>query len=168
MIENAWLEQHARGFYELQEDERLAIFHFVLLWSLFEARVLNRRGSACKIIEAAKRWTGDGLLKKEVFCPQINYFRSRYYVHGEYTCYFENLHLPQNYSRELVKEVLRNVDANPERIASAVLIIVYRIRNNLFHGEKWSYDLRGQLDNFYHANRALMNAIRLDDKMAKK
>ena len=165
---NEWLEQNAPGFCQLPYDEWLAITNFLFLWSLFEAKVLKHCGSARAAIEATKRWAEDGLLTKETFEPQINYFRSRYYVHGEYTCYFERLNLRQSDSPELVKEVLRNVDAEIDDVAAAILIIVYRIRNNLFHGLKWTYDLYGQLENFNHANATLMKGIDLHGKVTKK
>lgn len=117
----------------------------MLLWSLFEAKVLDQRGSADAIIDAAKQWAGKGLLTQESFEPQINYFRNRYYADGEYTYHFEHLHLRKNDSPDLVKKVLRNVDANSDEVAAATLIIVYQFRNNLFHGVKWSCKLRGQL-----------------------
>jgi hypothetical protein len=41
-----------------------------------------------------------------------------------------------------VKKVLNGEDAEPEEVAAAVLIIVYRFRNNLFHGVKWSVPIR--------------------------
>lgn len=39
---------------------------------------------------------------------------------------------------------------------SAILIIVLRLPNNLFHGTKWAYGIREQLKNFQNANRILM------------
>ena len=165
---NTWLEQYAPGYQELQCDERLAILHFSLLWSLFEAEVLTRNGSVDSIANAVNQWARKKLLTKEMFGQQIKYFRRRYYVDGKFTYDFKQLHLERSGSPKLVKDVLRNEDANAERVATAILIIVYRIRNNLFHGEKWSYGLRGQLDNFNHANAALMKAIELQGKVNKK
>lgn len=49
--------------------------------------------------------------------------------------------------------------AKASECAAAALIIVYRFRNNLFHGTKWGYGIRGQFDNFRHANDVLMAAL---------
>ena len=149
---DAWLEKNTLGYRELKCYERSAIFHFLLLWSLFEARVLNRDGRICKIEKATKRWAGEGLLNEELFKPQVDYYRSRYFVNDKWTRHFKNLNLPTGYLRNLVKDGLRNLDASPYDVTIAILIIVYRIRNNLFHGEKWTYELREQLDNFNHSN----------------
>ena len=163
MIPIDWLEQNAPGFRELSEDERTAITDFSFLWSLFEAKALNERGSTDAIVEATKRWTGKGLLPEDIFEPQVAYFRNRYFADGEFTYHFDHLHLRRNDAPDLVKEVLRNEDADPGEVTAALLIIVCRFRNNLFHGAKWSYELRGQLENFNHANMVLMKAIELHD-----
>lgn len=164
VAEMALLEKVAPGHCQLKLDEQIAILRFLLLWSLFEKEVLNLRGNAQTIVKAAKQWAENELLTEEIFESQIYYFRNRYYHHGEYTEHFKNLNLRPRDCPQLVKKVLRNLDTNPDEVSAAVLIIVYRIRNNLFHGEKWSYGLHGQLDNFNHANAALMKAIKLNEK----
>ncbi len=35
-------------------------------------------------------------------------------------------------------------------------LVIHRIRNNLLHGEKWSYGLRDQELNFRHSSHILM------------
>ncbi len=164
MIAIDWLGQNAPSFRELPDDERIAITEFLFL-SLFEAKVLNQQGGVNAIIEAAKRWAENGLLTKEIFEPQVSYFRNRYFADGEYAYHFDHLRLRENDSPDLVKEVLQYMDANPEAVAAALLIIVYRFQNNLFYGVKWSYELRGQLENFNHANMVLMKAIEVHDKV---
>ena len=47
-----------------------------------------------------------------------------------------------------------------------MLIIVWRFRNNLFHGEKWAYQLQGQLSNFTHANAVLMRLLERHGQLA--
>ena len=158
-----WLEKYAPGFQALSGDERQAITEFSFLWSLFEAKSLNKRGSANAIVESANRWAASGHLTEDRFSRELAYFRDRYVADGEFTHHFDNLHLRKNDAPDLVMRVLKREDAESEEIAAAVLIIVYRFRNNLFHGVKWSYELQGQLDNFAHANTALMQAIELHD-----
>jgi hypothetical protein len=41
----------------------------------------------------------------------------------------------------------------------AFLMIVGRLRNDLFHGKKWAYELRDQRENFTHANGVLMRIL---------
>jgi len=159
-----WFQQYAPGLQALTVEERDAITHFSFLWTMFEARVLKTRASANAIIEASRWWAGNGLLAADTFGREVAYFRDRYVVDGTFTYQFEHLYLRRNDAPALVKKVLAGEDAAPEEIAAAALIIVYRFRNNLFHGVKWSYELQGQLDNFTHANAVLMQAIELHER----
>lgn len=38
-------------------------------------------------------------------------------------------------------------------------MIIWHFRNNLFHSEKWAYQLQGQHANFTHANAVLMRLL---------
>lgn len=158
-----WCDRYAPGWQALTPEEREAITYFSFLWTMFEARVRGTRASANAIIEASHRWAGNGLLAADTFGQEIAYFRGRYVVGGKSIYHSNRLHLRPNDAPALVKEVLAGEDMKPEEIAAAVLIIVYRFRNNLFHGVKWSYELQGQLENFTHANSALIRAIELNE-----
>jgi hypothetical protein len=50
---------------------------------------------------------------------------------------------------------------------TAILIIVFRYRNNLFHGVKWHYRRHGQLANFIVANEILMKVLERHGKLAE-
>jgi hypothetical protein len=47
---------------------------------------------------------------------------------------------------------------------TAVLIVVHHLRNNLFHGLKWAYGLRGQQANFQQAHNTLKNAMTIAEQ----
>lgn len=52
--------------------------------------------------------------------------------------------------------------ANPPPVREKLivcLLIVFRYRNNLFHGNKWTYRLEGQHQNFEHATQLLLAVI---------
>lgn len=159
-----WLDRYAPGLQVLSPEEREAITHFSFLWTMFEARVLDTRANANAIVEASQGWAGNALLSADTFEQEVAYFRNRYFADGEFTHHFNHLHLRPNDAPALVRKVLAGEASSPEQIAAAVLIIVYRFRNNLFHGVKWSYELQGQLGNFIHANAALMRAIELHER----
>ena len=156
-----WLQEYAPGFQALSEAERRAIAEFLFLWSLFEAKVLNEHGSASVIVASSARWAGNGLLTVETFGQELAYFRNRYVADGQFSHHFDHLQLRRNDMEGLVRRVLNGEDGSLANIAATVLIIVYRFRNNLFHGLKWSYELQGQLENFMHANKALKGAVEL-------
>jgi hypothetical protein len=153
-----WLLANAPGFNDLTHEERNAIVDFSLLWSLFEARILNNHGSAKAIRDTVHRWHETGTLEASAYDKQLAYFRQRYFE-GSFTYHFEHLHLRSGDQKALVQSVIDGSNNDAVAVAATVLIIVFRYRNNLFHGIKWSYELAGQLDNFTHANNALMTAL---------
>lgn len=157
-----WLEQHVLGFNELAELDRQAIFHFVLLWSLYESKAHRTRASAHSILSQVHEWDAQGKLVAQNFADELQYFRTRYFHEGVPTQYFSGLNLRNNDNPEMVRAVLSGVNNDPADSVAALLIIVYRLRNNLFHGVKWSYNIQGQLDNFNHANAALMSALDIE------
>ena len=60
---------------------------------------------------------------------------------------------------DAVRSVINGSNNDPRDRVLTVLMIVWRFRNNLFHGEKWAYQLEGQLGNFTHANSVLMRLL---------
>jgi len=145
-----WLCAKAPGFNELPEEDRLAIMHFSLLWSFFEAEALKTNASAAAILAVVHEWADQGRLNVAAFAESLGYFKARYFKNGTATQHFQRLSLRKNDNPSLVEAVLRGENTNPADSVSALLIIVYRLRNNLFHGVKWAYGISGQLDNFTH------------------
>ena len=155
----AWLQARAPGFNHLSVEEIDAISDFSLLWSLFESRVLNAAGSARAICDAVDHWQNEGTLDAPMFEPELAYFRARYFEGGAVTHHFEHLHVPANALGEMVLAVIDGSNNDNRDRVAAVLIIIFRYRNNLFHGVKWQYKLAGQLENFTNANSALMKVL---------
>jgi hypothetical protein len=59
----------------------------------------------------------------------------------------------------LVRSIIDGSSNDPSLRVATVFIVIFRYRNNLFHGVKWSYELADQLENFTNANKALMTAL---------
>lgn len=160
-----WLCAKAPGFRDLSEEERAAIMHFSLLWSFFEAEALHTNASANNILALTHEWASKGSLDITRFTPSLSYFQDRYFQNGTATEYFVGLNFRKNDNQALVGSVLKGENTNPADCVAALLIIVFRLRNNLFHGIKWAYGIHGQLSNFIHANTALMAALELHDHL---
>lgn len=161
MTPTDWLEEHAPGFHELTRDDREAIMLFVFLWSFFEFEVLNTQGNVKALVRVTEEWVNAGLPVEQSLHPHVTYLQERYCPDGTFSYHFDHLNLRPSDEPDLVRKVLKNDDVRPAEIAAAALIVIYRLRNNLFHGEKWSYALRDQLLNFSHANAVLAHAIAL-------
>jgi hypothetical protein len=162
-----WLQAKVPGFNHLSQDERDAITDFSLLWSLFESRVLNTHGTAQAIREVADQWRGRRAFDTNIVDNELAYFRQRYYADGQFTEAFDHLHLRRSDRKDSVRAVLDGRENDPFICLAAALIIVFRYRNNLFHGIKWQYDLRNQLPNFTAANSILMKVLEQSGNLAE-
>lgn len=162
-----WLCNKAPGFSDLSLKERNAIMHFALLWSFFEAEALKTNATANRILALTREWESSTRLRIEPFAECISYFRERYFKDGSPTEYFTGLNLRNNDTPALVSAVLKCENTNQADVIAVILIVVFRLRNNLFHGVKWAYGIRGQLPNFTHANIALMAALDMVECMRR-
>lgn len=154
-----WLEKNAMGFAELQPQERTAPMHFSLLWSYFEAEALHANGSSDRVTTWVRDLHTQGKLNPTMFSSALDYFKDRYFQDGHFTHHFDGLQLRANDSPELVRAVLSGFNPDPVDSVVALFIIIYRFRNNYFHGPKWAYNLQGQLLNFTFANNSIMAAM---------
>jgi len=158
VVQLADIERVAPGVAHLSPEEHEALQRFTLLWTLFEAQVLESSASARKISEEIRNLEPDIILG-DWFTEHLDYFSGRY-VDGNNTNHrFDNLHLRNNDKPNLVRDVLTGKNADPASQLIGCLIIVYRFRNNFFHGIKWAYGLQDQFDNFTHSARLLIKVL---------
>lgn len=156
-----WLNVNAIGYHELEQKEREAISDFCLLWSLFEEWILEKNG-CIPIIKAkvARAAIVDGGLDFSAFGAPLAFFKDRYCNDEGFNARFQALRFRGKDSGQREVEVVLSGKAESEvDMLLALLIIVYRLRNNLLHGEKWSYALKQQFGNFTNANIVLMHSI---------
>ncbi|WP_246827427.1 hypothetical protein [Rhizobium croatiense] len=165
MMSMQWLLAKAPGFHELPEADRAAIFSFTFLWSLFESQVMGNFARADLIYTKADEWHEAGTLDADQYARELAYFRQHYFANGTFTHHFPHLNL-RPADQPLVKSVLDGSNNDPRDRLLTVMIIVWRFRNNLFHGEKWAYLLRDQLSNFTHANAVLMRLLERHGQLA--
>jgi hypothetical protein len=156
-----WLTDYAPGYSALKHSEREAIAYFCLLSSLFEAQQLKHAASASSIVEHMRQWDLQGRLDVKLFHDPLTYFKNRYFSGGDFTHLFHDLIFRSRDRRPLVEDVLRGANQNARDSVIALMLIVYRLRNNLFHGEKWDYGLEDQEVNFKTANRVLTRALEI-------
>ena len=150
MVQLADIERIAPGVANLSPEEHEAIQRFTLLWTLFEAQVLQNNASVNKIADVVGNLDVH-IVNEGWFHEQLEYFRERYIEAGNANYRFDHLHLRNNDDPERVRSVLVGDNEDPKEQLIACLTIVYRFRNNFFHGLKWAYGMQGQLDNFAHS-----------------
>lgn len=156
-----FLKNEASGFNSLNKSEVEVIMRFSLLWSYFEYLALDRNAKKRSIENAIDTWFSDKDTDAPLFQKPMKYFFNRYYKENDFTKVYEGLRL-NGTAKIAVENVLKSQSASKLKDkVLALFLIVYRIRNNLFHGEKWKYDLEGQYENFVQANDAIMIGIKL-------
>lgn len=154
-----WLEAHAPGFKNLPDADRCAIYEFTFLWSLFEAQVMDNFARADRIRKKVDEWAAAGVLDMEHFDADLAYFRNRYFTAGQLTYHFSHLGLRSQDHLAIVQGVIEGATDHPRDRMLALLMIIWRLRNNLFHGAKWAYGLSDQSENFNHASSILMRLL---------
>ena len=158
MLAEDWLERTQPGYQELSNVERSAVAGFSIVWSVFESRALSTNANATAIVRFVDE-NAASFGSAEPFGDALAYFRQRYVSDGQTNHKFECLHFRRNDRRELVEAVLLGHEATPTEIVTALLIIVFRLRNNLFHGIKWAYEMRDQQRNFENAIAVLTRVL---------
>lgn len=159
-----WLARRVPRFHSLTDTAKQSISHFCLLWGLFEGRCLHENGSVQEIKQFVVRISDklEGL--DQLLNTTQKYFCNRYVnADGHFTDRFEKLCFRGNDRREDVEAVLLGSQKDKLHVMAAVLIIIYRLRNNLFHGPKWQYEITEQEENFLIANMVLMTVMDVSD-----
>lgn len=88
--------------------------------------------SANAILAQTHEWSAQGKLKMQQFELELQYFRSRYFENGDPIRHFAGLNLRNNDRPELVRAALAGNINDPADCIAALLIVIYRLRNNLF------------------------------------
>jgi hypothetical protein len=158
MIELGFFEKIAPGISNITPEELETMQKFTLLWTLFEAQVLENNASVQKIVEKVEGI--DPEIIKDCWCDDhLSYFSNRYFQGNEANYHFGQLHLRKNDNPDLVRSVLTRQCEDPDCKLIVCLTIVYRFRNNFFHGIKWAYGFKDQLDNFKYSIDLLMKYL---------
>lgn len=151
-----WLTNTFQIDEDLNESDIESIQNFSLLWSVFEANYSNRNFQLNTIELRINQVTFD-IQDYQIY---LEYFRNRYVTNGRLNQRYPHLKVPNN-RNQLLTEVLLNNNPNltVSQIVLALIIIVYRYRNNLFHGEKDIRQIRFQRDNFAQSNSFLIKIM---------
>jgi hypothetical protein len=81
---------------------------------------------------------------------EMDYFRDRYWQNGAATTRAADLRLDKYrpHVQKIAYDFLNGSEQDPAAVLAGLLLVIYRLRNNMFHGPKWAYGIQGQCDNF--------------------
>lgn len=153
-----WLSEVEPEFGALSDDEKTEIIDFVLLWSYFEDSQLGNYANMEQIRNYVHQLSDETLDQIELN-SLLEYFRDRYVDGDEYTYRYGYLNLEKSGNPAEVEQMLLDKTTSSKDELIGCLGIIYRYRNNLFHGEKWKYRLQEQYDNFRRSNGLLLDIL---------
>lgn len=145
------------GFNNLAPEEVAAIQDFMLLWSAFEAEMVNSHADGPALVDLARRIGNPVQHQLGGIEAELAYFRDRYWQNDTTTALAANLKL--DYYKPPVKKIaygfLSGSEHDAAEVLAGLLLVIYRLRNNMFHGPKWAYGIQGQVDNFTKSSAVL-------------
>ncbi|MDP2248699.1 MAG: hypothetical protein Q8J65_11245, partial [Nitrosomonadales bacterium] len=133
-----WLGDSFVGGEELKPDAIAAVSNFTLMWNLFEGVLCPEGANASSLEDLAVQVTQprNGPPPKDNLKEFVCFWTHRYRSGERFNDRFEGLNFRRPDRKSLVETVLSGKSEAPEDEALAILLIVYRLRNNLFHGLK--------------------------------
>lgn len=151
---------------EIVADDIPDVLNFSLMWNLFESRVCEKLNddSPNRFIEKMKCFIREFPSMNSLVNKNLNtlcYFQERYLNDGEFNGKFYCLRINNPKWKQLVQSVLKGENLEPSSVLLALLIIIYRLRNNFFHGVKPIRELKEQDINFKEANIFLSKILDL-------
>lgn len=120
---------------------------------------MDTRAGAKTIYAVVRGWADAGTLNERTYAPELAYIRHRYFGGPDQAYHLEHLHLQSANKPALVLAVLDGSNNDPCDTIGVLHTVVFRLRNNLFHGVKWQYQLQGQLENFRNASSVLVKSL---------
>lgn len=151
----AWVNGFFDNQHNINREDISIILDFCLVWNTFESLACSRHATPNSIEQAVQQLHSANRIQINSFMPYLNYFQGRYIEAGHTNRRFSQLLFRSPDKEALVADVLLGNNTSPDGIVLALLIIVFRLRNNLFHGEKAVSRLKYQVDNFNVANQVV-------------
>lgn len=155
----AWARASLREAPTLQPFTLDVVAGFTFLWSLFEEGACHGHVSVFELGQVAERIAVSPLLAHGTVEHSLSFYRFRYLDGEQMQDRFYGLNFRQNDKQELVEAVLKGTETNLVSNLHALLIIAYRIRNNMFHGLKSVHIWDDQAQNISEAARILSAAL---------
>ena len=135
-----WIDNYLH--ISIDTEEYVEVRNFLILWNIFEAK-----------------WFKCNFGRNKSNIQTLQYLQRRYIKNGSTNERFMRLRLRNNDDTTSVQRVLLGLTNNSCDIIKAIIMIIYRYRNNLFHGEKAIASLPIQKDNFIYANKFLIACL---------
>jgi len=153
----SWIAQNTYGGMCLTSEATAAVANFTMMWSLFEGIACGNHANVRQFEKLAAALSNatvpPDVLNSIDDC--LAFWTSRYRAPEGFADTFIGLYFRNNDRKEVVEKVLLGQRESPSDKLLALMLIVYRLRNNLFHGLKTIEMLNDQVHNLNTASRCL-------------
>ena len=143
------------SYQEFDENKIQNIQQFSLVWNIFERECCE---CFAKINVHPEKIAVQIINKTLPNQQEVwNHFKRRYIRNNQITTKFESFVFQDNDKKEKVREILLSSNSSKQEQIEALLRIIFRLRNNLMHGQKNPSSFYDQDKNFKYANMFLMD-----------
>ena len=156
-----WIAQNTRGGTEISVNAQNAVASFTTMWNFFESTLCENRASINAFDRACERLDVDQVLPAttQALDECLAFWQFRYRTPDGFGNRFDGLHFRPADRRAHVESVLKGEAVEPREKLLALMVIIYRLRNNLFHGLKTLEMLNDQVQNLETASRCLASIL---------
>ncbi|WP_156480651.1 hypothetical protein [Thauera humireducens] len=157
-----WITENMCGGTRLRPETSTAVANFTLMWNLFEDVVCGNHANVRTFEMLAARLAEAPIAEDNlaVLCDCLAFWTFRYREPEGFSARFADLRFRANDQREVVEGVLLGTHGGLNEKLLSLMVIVYRLRNNLFHGLKTIDMLNKQVQNLDTASRCLGALVR--------
>ena len=154
-----WMVGRQPGLARYLRFDPQPLLHFALMWNMFEAEVCDCSASVTKLRTVANTLASRDFAGHPQAVSFLTFLRERYWAKTGPTDYMFGLRFRTEEERCLVSEVLSAQKPSPPESIFAQLLVVYRYRNNTFHGLKSIAEIFGSSILFDQSARFLAAAL---------
>ena len=150
-LETQWLNQKFHA--QLNDDIVGELANFLLFWSLFEKRFCKQKTVRISFLQFSE--TNYKTFSIDEINTAYLFFKERYVLNPNFQNRFDGLKITSEELRNFLIESFADENATKLVKVNVCLNIIYRYRNNLFHGSKEISFIHEQADIFRTSNRLL-------------
>jgi hypothetical protein len=152
-----WIALNMSGGSELSNEAITAVASFTMMWNLFEGVACENRANITTFENLADQVAQIDIPADMMASLDecLAFWTCRYRTPEGFSDRFRRLNFRPKDRKELVEGVLLGQKTDARSKILALLVIVYRLRNNLFHGLKSIEMLNDQVHNLNMASRCL-------------
>lgn len=144
-------------------QSRRFLFEFAVIWNLFEMKKMGNHASIFYVSDFVERFQNiENINVTEIF----EYFKNRYTNSTDNVNLFKALRWrdkEKDKKDETHKILILENPTDKDKI-KAVLYIIFRLRNNLFHGEKNILTIEQQRETFNLVNSFLLDILETQNR----